>query len=100
MTSMTTYNGPATVIAGGKEYPVTAELAILEDGGFKEWRGTLICESTKVAWDIFDENAETLLLIGDTTGVFIAGTFNADTDGLGIQGSGPAPFGGSGGGGQ
>ncbi|MEX3206054.1 hypothetical protein [Streptomyces acidiscabies] len=91
---MTRYEGPATALAGGIEYPVTAELAISTDGGLKEWSGTITAEGEEAAWAIFNENNTTLLRIGDArSGVFITGTFNADTAELRIQGSGPAPFG-------
>ncbi|KJK40238.1 hypothetical protein UK15_07760 [Streptomyces variegatus] len=91
---MTTYQGPATAIAGGTEYPVTADLAIATDGFLKEWSGTIIAEDEGAAWAIFNEDDTTALRIGEErSGVFIAGTFNADSAELRIQGSGPAPFG-------
>jgi hypothetical protein len=90
---MTTYDGPATVIASDAEHPVTAELAITANGGLKEWHGTITAQDEPAAWAIFNDN-DTKLRIGDgREGNFIAGTFNADTAELRIQGSGPAPFG-------
>lgn len=91
---MTTYNGPATVVASDIEYTVTAELAITTDGGLREWHGTLTAPDEATAWAIFNSN-DTRLRLGDgRKGSFIAGAFDADSAELRIQGSGPAPFGG------
>ncbi|WP_086765391.1 DUF4873 domain-containing protein [Streptomyces bobili] len=91
---MTTYDGPATAIVRDAEYPVTADLAITTDGGLQEWHGTITAESEEAAWAIFNDNDTKLRIDDHRSGNFIAGTFNADTAELRIQGSGPAPFGG------
>ncbi|WP_255951556.1 DUF4873 domain-containing protein [Streptomyces odontomachi] len=89
---MTTYDGPATAIVSGTEYPVTASLTVTTDGSLKEWHGTITARDEAAAWEIYNDD-HTKLRIGDhREGVFLAGTFNADTAELRVQGSGPAPF--------
>jgi hypothetical protein len=90
---MTTYQGPATVTSGGTEYPVTADLTLFTTGGLKEWNGTVTASGEAAAWEIFNDNEETRLSIDGREGVFLAGTFDADSAELRVQGSGPAPFG-------
>lgn len=86
---MTTYDGPATVIADGTEYQVTAQLTITTDGRLEEWGGTLDVLDGADAWTIFD--ADTVKLrIGDREGDFLAKDGSPTMD---IQGSGRPPFG-------
>jgi hypothetical protein len=95
MAAMTTYDGPATVATEGAEHQVTAQLTTeATHDGLKEWHGTLTAQDEAAAWAIFNSNDTSLRISDDRKGSFIAGTFNADTAELRIQGSGPAPFGG------
>lgn len=87
---MTTYDGPATVIADGTEYEVSTRLAITTDGRMKEWGGSLEAPDGAAAWAIFNASS-VKLRIGDREGDFIAKGSSAAMD---IQGSGRPPFGG------
>lgn len=86
---MTTYDGPATVIADGTEHEVTAHLTITTDGHRKEWYGSLDVADGEAAWAIFEAD-DTKLRIGARDADFIAKDSNTDMD---IQGSGRPPFG-------
>ncbi|MFJ4990056.1 hypothetical protein ACIP9H_40450 [Streptomyces sp. NPDC088732] len=91
---MTTYNGPATVVASGTEYPVTAELTISTDGAMKEWRGTITAQDEAAAWEIFNTDSPKLRIDPDgQERDFITWTYDADAADVSIHGSGPAPFG-------
>ncbi|WP_372350833.1 hypothetical protein [Streptomyces sp. KL116D] len=91
--AMTTYDGPATAIASGIEYPVTASLAIASRGNGKTWHGTLTAEDERAAWEIFDDE-DTQLRIGDRLPEdFRSASFDAHTAEVVIQGRGSAPFG-------
>ncbi|MGW0821822.1 hypothetical protein [Streptomyces sp. NPDC002845] len=82
---MTTYDGPATVIADGTEYEVTAQLTDTS----REWYGSLDVPDGAAAWAIFEAD-DTKLRIGDRDGDFIAKGGSPD---MTIQGSGRPPFG-------
>lgn len=82
---MTTYDGPATVIADGAEYKVTAQLI----SASREWYGSLVVPDGEAAWAIFEAD-DTKLRIGDRYADFIAKDGSTDMD---IQGSGRPPFG-------
>lgn len=90
---MTTYEGPAKTTTGQTEYQVTAQLAITDNGGLKEWHGEITAQDEAAAWAIFNTDNPTLHIDGQGVGDFIPMTFNADTAELRIQGSGLAPFG-------
>ncbi|MFE6482408.1 DUF4873 domain-containing protein [Streptomyces sp. NPDC057757] len=87
---MTTYDGPATVIADGTEFEVTAQLTITTDGRMKEWGGSLDVPDGSAAWTIFDARSAKLR-VGDREGDFIA---KGSSPAMDIQGSGRPPFGG------
>lgn len=83
---MTTYDGPATVIADGAEYEVTAKLSTIPG---REWYGSLDVPDGDAAWAIFNTSDRTLR-IGDREASFVAK--GAGTD-MVITGSGRPPFG-------
>ncbi|MFE2041662.1 hypothetical protein ACFXAZ_12160 [Streptomyces sp. NPDC059477] len=82
---MTTYNGPATVIADGTEYEATARLTSTSN----EWYGSLEVPDSGAAWDIFNAR-DRKLCIGDREAAFTAKSAATDMD---IKGSGRPPFG-------
>lgn len=101
---MDTYDGPATVIAGGEEYEVTASLEITTDHvpvrggqplrGLREWHGTLHARDDDAAWNIHQADEPRLRVEGGTReGQFIVTNTQVGENELVIQGSGPAPFG-------
>lgn len=91
---MTTYEGPATVIADGTEYHVTAHLTLTSSGGgLKEWYGSIEAQDEGAAWNIA-ESRDAKLRIGDgRDGSFFADGSAAGSTGMTIQGSGQPPFG-------
>ena len=90
---MTTYDGPATVTTDHAEYPVTAQLTLASDGGLKEWYGSLEAQDEEAAWNIAGAGITKLRIGGDREGTFMALRYTAGSTEMGIQGSGPAPFG-------
>ena len=90
---MTTYDGPATVIADGTEYEVTASLTLTDDGRLKEWHGSLDTPSEEAAWNIFEADNTKLRIGQGRQGSFFAVRSEAGATDMDIQGSGPAPFG-------
>lgn len=83
---MTTYDGPATVIADGTEHEVTAQLTSTS----REWYGSLTVADGTAASAIFGAD-DTRLRIGSRDADFLANDGNTDMD---IKGSGRPPFGG------
>ncbi|WP_330349585.1 DUF4873 domain-containing protein [Streptomyces sp. NBC_00582] len=82
---MTTYDGPATVIADGTEYEVTAQLTSTS----REWYGSLEVPDGTAASAIFEAD-NTKLRIGARDADFLSQDGSTDMD---IQGSGRPPFG-------
>ncbi|MFM9542312.1 DUF4873 domain-containing protein [Streptomyces turgidiscabies] len=90
---MTTYDGPATVIADGAEHEVAAHLAISTDGRLKEWHGTLDTQDDGAAWQIQEARSATLRTTDGREGTFFPVRLEVGSTELEIQGSGHAPFG-------
>ncbi|WP_372350879.1 hypothetical protein [Streptomyces sp. KL116D] len=90
---MTTYDGPATVIASGTEYPVTAVLDISTRGTGNTWHGVITAEDEYVAWEIFNDEDTQLRIEDRLPGGFTAGSFDAAKAELKVRGQGLVPFG-------
>lgn len=101
--SMATYDGPATVIAGGAEYEVQALLRSTADEvrvpgggrmrGLTEWGGTLEASDEGAAWNIHQEDMATLRAEDGREGQFIVTNTEIGAATLEIKGSGRPPFG-------
>lgn len=84
------YQGSATVVADGAEFPVEADLQLhREPNGWKSWDGSLQADPSADFWDA----DETRLRMPDgKEGKCFATRSVAGSGEWEIQGSGPAPF--------
>jgi hypothetical protein len=92
---MTTYNGPATLLFDGAEYPVRAGLRYDASGRLPSWDGSITAQPDKPVdmWAIGNAGGSQRLRLPDgREGEFMVARFDMGGDALQIKGSGPAPF--------
>ncbi|MFD9047668.1 DUF4873 domain-containing protein [Streptomyces zaomyceticus] len=90
---MTTYEGPATVVADGNEFPVDADLTLTSGPGLREWYGNLATSDEEATWRIQEASTTTIQINDGPAASFIATAARLGGTEVRIQGSGAPPFG-------
>lgn len=85
---MSTYAGPAILVAEDVEHDVQVDLWVEQDGPLKRWVGNLQADGDHATWEAFNQNASIRLPSGREATVILK---NAGSH-VRIVGSGVPPF--------
>ncbi|MGW6912537.1 hypothetical protein ACWGB8_01745 [Kitasatospora sp. NPDC054939] len=89
---MSSYSGPAEIIAGDIQAPAYVDLNSYDSGGFRAWSGTIDVDTDGDAWAVFQASQIVLCLPDGREGNVVATNLQAGSTGIAVIGSGPAPF--------
>lgn|GEM_PF-5443110 len=89
---MTTYNGPATIVAGDVEIEVEATLATSFDGALTSWAGSVEAEGGEDFYEVMRSDDVKIRMPDGSEGAIVPTHTSVGTGQLEVQGSGKAPF--------